>query len=62
MRAAYRAAGLHGFDDIGFVECHGTGTSTGDPLEAQAVANVFGKNGVFIGSVNTPDRLDMIRN
>lgn len=61
MRAAYHAAGLHSFDDIGFVECHGTGTSTGDPLEAQAVANVFGKNGVFIGSVSTPNHLDTIR-
>ncbi|EHK98334.1 putative Lovastatin nonaketide synthase [Glarea lozoyensis 74030] len=32
-------------------ECHGTGTPIGDPLETQAVARVFGENGVLIGSV-----------
>lgn len=34
------------------VECHGTGTPVGDPLEANAVARVFGKSGVIIGSVS----------
>ncbi|KAJ0124602.1 polyketide synthase [Diaporthe amygdali] len=34
-----------------FVECHGTGTAVGDPIEANAVARVFGDSGVFIGSV-----------
>lgn len=51
MRSVYQRAGLHDFDRLGFVECHGTGTAIGDPLEAQAVANVFGANGVFITSV-----------
>ena len=55
LRAAYRAAGLHGSDGVSFVECHGTGTATGDPLEAQTVANVFGDKGVFIGSVSGPN-------
>ncbi|KAM6508198.1 hypothetical protein FALCPG4_018080 [Fusarium falciforme] len=34
-----------------FVECHGTGTPMGDPLETIAVGNVFGEHGVYIGSV-----------
>lgn len=33
------------------MECHGTGTPVGDPIEAKAVARVFGKSGVYIGSV-----------
>lgn len=32
-------------------QCHGTGTATGDPIEASAVGNVFGESGVLIGSV-----------
>ena len=50
MRKVYAEAGLR-FSETGFVECHGTGTPTGDPLETSAVGNVFGENGVFIGSV-----------
>jgi acyl transferase domain-containing protein/SAM-dependent methyltransferase/NAD(P)-dependent dehydrogenase (short-subunit alcohol dehydrogenase family)/aryl carrier-like protein len=38
-----------------FVECHGTGTPTGDPIETAAVGQVFGSNsnksGVYIGSI-----------
>ncbi|KAI1211603.1 uncharacterized protein F4807DRAFT_473071 [Annulohypoxylon truncatum] len=53
IRASYSAAGLE--DEIGktaFFECHATGTSSGDPEEAGAVANIFGdKGGVYIGSV-----------
>ncbi|KAI9741492.1 MAG: hypothetical protein M1818_004298 [Claussenomyces sp. TS43310] len=37
--------------DTAFVECHGTGTATGDPIETTAVGNVFGEKGVYIGSV-----------
>ncbi|KAL9043673.1 MAG: hypothetical protein Q9214_003146 [Letrouitia sp. 1 TL-2023] len=50
MRRAYQYAGIDP-SQTGFVECHGTGTQTGDPLETGAVARVFGKDGVFIGSV-----------
>lgn len=32
-------------------KCHGTGTATGDPIETTAVGNVFGEQGVYIGSV-----------
>lgn len=33
------------------MQCHGTGTATGDPIEALAVGRVFGEAGVYIGSV-----------
>ncbi len=49
--ACYKHAGIDDFSRTGFVECHGTGTQTGDPIEAAAVANVFGDKGMWIGSV-----------
>ena len=30
---------------IGFLECHGTGTSLGDPVEVDAIRSVFGERG-----------------
>jgi amino acid adenylation domain-containing protein len=30
-------------DEIAYVECHGTGTPLGDPIEVQALSNVFGR-------------------
>ncbi|MCJ1307874.1 hypothetical protein MMC25_001522 [Agyrium rufum] len=50
MKKAYSDANLNPMD-TGYVECHGTGTPTGDPIECSAVGNIFGDNGVFIGSV-----------
>ncbi|KAI0107229.1 polyketide synthase [Nemania sp. FL0031] len=50
MRNVYKKAKLDP-RATAFVECHGTGTATGDPIEARAVGNVFGENGVYIGSV-----------
>ncbi|PIA96147.1 Nonribosomal peptide synthetase 14 [Cercospora beticola] len=50
IRQAYGRAGLDPARTA-MVECHGTGTAVGDPLELEAVANVFGRKGVFIGSV-----------
>ncbi|TLD16851.1 uncharacterized protein PgNI_01193 [Pyricularia grisea] len=50
MNKIYADAGLDPAKTA-FVECHGTGTPTGDPLEANAVGNVFGREGVYIGSV-----------
>ncbi|KAF1830190.1 hypothetical protein BDW02DRAFT_633855 [Decorospora gaudefroyi] len=49
MRRAYDVAGLN-ISDTGYVECHGTGTSVGDPIETKAVASVFGAAGITIGS------------
>jgi acyl transferase domain-containing protein len=52
MRRAYELAGITDFSKTAFVECHGTGTPIGDPIETKAVARVFGSaNGVYIGSV-----------
>ncbi|EGG13409.1 polyketide synthase [Cavenderia fasciculata] len=44
--------------DIYYVECHGTGTPTGDPLEVQGIAGVFGPSStkeqpIRIGSVKS---------
>ncbi|OJI89152.1 hypothetical protein ASPTUDRAFT_134297 [Aspergillus tubingensis CBS 134.48] len=50
MRQVYEDAGLDPAETA-YVECHGTGTPTGDPIETTAVGNVFGQKGVFIGSV-----------
>ncbi|KAG9495697.1 hypothetical protein J7337_012253 [Fusarium musae] len=51
MRKAYCDNGLDP-KDTAFVECHGTGTPTGDPIEATAVGKVFGgEKRVLITSV-----------
>ncbi|MEC9464135.1 MAG: SDR family NAD(P)-dependent oxidoreductase, partial [Myxococcota bacterium] len=41
LRQALRDADLAPAD-VGFVECHGTGTSLGDPIEVQALGAVYG--------------------
>ncbi len=41
MRAAYAAAGLRPAD-IGYVECHATGTPLGDATEIESLTEVFG--------------------
>ena len=54
IRRAYESAGIDDFSHTPFIECHGTGTPVGDPLEVAAVASVFGGvggAGAFIGSV-----------
>ncbi|KAI0172149.1 fatty acid synthase S-acetyltransferase [Hypoxylon sp. FL1284] len=51
MKRAYKVAGITDYSQTAMVECHGTGTPTGDPIEAKAVARVFGESGVYIGSV-----------
>jgi acyl transferase domain-containing protein len=57
MREVYARAGIRP-EDAGFVEAHGTGTKVGDPIEATAIYNVFGKGRtarqpLFIGSVKS---------
>ncbi|PSN59528.1 PKSKA1 [Corynespora cassiicola Philippines] len=41
-RTAYKNAGISDFLATQYVECHGTGTLTGDPIEVRGVASVFG--------------------
>ncbi|RMZ80055.1 hypothetical protein DV738_g3093, partial [Chaetothyriales sp. CBS 135597] len=53
MRRGHRLAGVTDLSKTAMIECHGTGTAVGDPLEASAVANVFGDYGIYIGSVKT---------
>ncbi|KAI9692847.1 MAG: Type I Iterative PKS [Bathelium mastoideum] len=53
IRHTYDVAGISKEDvaKTGFFECHGTGTQVGDPIETEAVANIFGDlDGVIIGS------------
>ncbi|HET6345425.1 MAG TPA: polyketide synthase, partial [Myxococcota bacterium] len=42
LRAALQDAGLAA-SDVDVVECHGTGTSLGDPIEVHALATVYGE-------------------
>lgn len=51
IRACHISIQLADFGYTTFVECHGIGTATGDPIEASAATNVFGEKGVYIGSV-----------
>jgi acyl transferase domain-containing protein len=54
IRRTHELAGITDFSKTAMVECHGTGTAVGDPLEAKSVADVFGDcGGIYIGSVKT---------
>ncbi|KAH3920303.1 hypothetical protein HBH56_002660 [Parastagonospora nodorum] len=51
IRRGHEAAGITDFSKTAMIECHGTGTAVGDPIETKAVANIFGEHGIYIGSV-----------
>ncbi|KAK2013652.1 ketoacyl-synt-domain-containing protein [Colletotrichum eremochloae] len=52
IRQVYSQAGIDDLSKTAFFECHGTGTSTGDPLEASAVARIWGPHGgILMGAV-----------
>ena len=57
LREACARAGVP-TEDVGYVEAHGTGTPLGDPIEAHALGNVFGRGRaldqpLLLGSVKT---------
>lgn len=54
IRRAYEVAGIDDFSQTPFIECHGTGTAVGDPLEVAGVASIFAERGAYIGSVSQP--------
>ncbi|KAK8046024.1 polyketide synthase [Apiospora saccharicola] len=51
IRQAYGLAGISDISETAMVECHGTGTAVGDPIETAAVASCFGDKGVIITGV-----------
>lgn len=51
IRKAYVSAGLE-MSQTAMVEAHGTGTPVGDPIEVEAIARCFGKEGVYLGAVS----------
>lgn len=51
IRRTYATAGIQDMSATAIVECHGTGTPVGDPLEVEAVASCFGDEGIVITSV-----------
>ncbi len=57
LRDAYRNADV-AVEEIGMIEAHGTGTSLGDPIEMEALGEVFGGRSprlspIAVGSVKT---------
>lgn len=58
IHGVYAAANLDP-TETAFVECHGTGTSKGDPIEANSIASAFGSSSLdmndplYIGSVKS---------
>ncbi|PHH73149.1 hypothetical protein CDD80_4013 [Ophiocordyceps camponoti-rufipedis] len=51
MRRAYQQAGIADLSETAFIECHGTGTSVGDPIETNAIAKCVGSKGMLLTSV-----------
>lgn len=55
LEQSLQAAGLNP-EEIDYIECHGTGTSLGDPIEMEAISKVYGgRKGypLIIGTVKT---------
>ena len=57
IRSVYESAKLDPLE-TGYVECHGTGTKVGDPIEAAAVGAVFGRPAktrtpLYVGSLKS---------
>ncbi|KAI1851631.1 hypothetical protein JX266_003093 [Neoarthrinium moseri] len=55
IRKAYSNSGLS-FTDTDYIECHGTGTPVGDPIEVEAISRCFSlsrESPLLIGAVKT---------
>lgn len=56
MRSALVASGVQP-EEVSYVECHGTGTALGDPIEVEALGEAYGRrqddHPLLIGSVKT---------
>ncbi|MBS2962970.1 type I polyketide synthase [Actinocrinis puniceicyclus] len=55
LRRALKASGLEAHD-VGYIEAHGTGTRLGDPIEVEALAEIYGRPqgpAVYLGSSKT---------
>jgi acyl transferase domain-containing protein/acyl carrier protein len=57
VKMALKNAGVNP-RDIGYIECHGTGTSLGDPIEVEALVSVYDNKGqsrhpCYLGAVKT---------
>ncbi|KAJ5662751.1 hypothetical protein N7462_011677 [Penicillium macrosclerotiorum] len=50
IRETYERASISDLSQTAFIECHGTGTLAGDPIECSAIAKTFSKE-IYIGSV-----------
>ncbi|KAL4894558.1 hypothetical protein BDV59DRAFT_207137 [Aspergillus ambiguus] len=50
IREAYASVGLD-MSQTAMVEAHGTGTPVGDPIEVEAIARCFGRDGAYLGAV-----------
>lgn len=51
IRQVYEQAKIADLSKTGLFECHATGTYAGDPIEAEAIASVFGRDGIYVGTV-----------